>query len=47
VDKIKEEVAEVIIYCFILSNALDIDISKAVTEKLAKNLKKYAHAPFW
>lgn len=46
-DGIKEEVAEVIIYCFILANALDIDISKAVTEKLEKNLKKYAHAPFW
>ena len=40
VDKIKEEVAEVIIYCFILANALDINISNAVTEKLGKNLKK-------
>ena len=46
-DKINEGVAEVIIYCFILANALDIDISKAVTEKLEKNRKKYAHAPFW
>ena len=46
-NKINEKVAEVMIYCFILANALDIDISNAVTEKLEKNRKKYAHAPYW
>ena len=47
VDRINEEVADVIIYCFILANALDIDVSKAVSEKMEKNRQKYAHAPFW
>ncbi len=47
VDRINEDVAEVIIYCFILANALGIDVSTVVTEKLEKNRKKYAHAPFW
>jgi NTP pyrophosphatase (non-canonical NTP hydrolase) len=39
--KIKEEVADVMIYLLHLCNALDIDLSKAVMEKFQKNEEKY------
>lgn len=38
---IKEEIADVMIYAILLSNELDIDIEKAIVEKLEKNRKKY------
>lgn len=36
-----EELADVLIYCLSMANRLDIDISSAIEEKLAKNAKKY------
>jgi len=38
---VEKEVADVINYCFALSNALDIDISKALLNKIKLNSKKY------
>ena len=39
--RIQQELADVLIYCLCLSNALDIDISDAVHEKLAIASRKY------
>ena len=36
-----EELADVVIYCLILANALGIDLSQAVRRKLADNDAKY------
>lgn len=38
---LKEELSDVIIYCLSLANQLDIDIAKAVEDKLGKNAIKY------
>jgi NTP pyrophosphatase (non-canonical NTP hydrolase) len=38
---IKDELADVLIYCLSMSNVLDIDISEIVSEKLSKNEVKY------
>lgn len=38
---IKDELADVLIYCFSMANVLDIDISKIISEKLSKNEVKY------
>jgi dCTP diphosphatase len=37
-----EELADIIIYCLSFANSLDLDITKAVMDKLAKNARKYA-----
>jgi len=39
--RIKEELADVFIYCLSMANVLEIDISEAVSEKLNKNEVKY------
>ena len=39
--KIKEEAADVLIYLLCLCNAVGLDISKAVEEKIVVNAKKY------
>jgi len=39
--KVNEEVADIMIYCFSLANALNIDLSKAVFDKIEKNESKY------
>ena len=39
--KVREEVADVAICLLNLANRLDIDVSEAVTDKLAANAKKY------
>jgi dCTP diphosphatase len=39
--RIRYELADVVIYCLSLANALDIDLSQAVIEKLALNARKY------
>lgn len=39
--EIKEEMADVLIYLVALADHMDIDLQKAVTEKLKKNLIKY------
>lgn len=39
--KLKDELADVLIYCVSLANVLDIDIGQAVFQKIAKNEGKY------
>jgi NTP pyrophosphatase (non-canonical NTP hydrolase) len=39
--EIKEELADILMYCFSMANSLNIDITKAVLDKLEKNKKKY------
>ena len=39
--KIADELADIIIYCLSLSNAIDIDVSQAISEKIDKNSAKY------
>ena len=41
VDAIKEEVADIIIYCLSLANVMNIDLAEAVLKKLANNERKY------
>jgi dCTP diphosphatase len=36
-----EELADILIYCLSFANSLDIDITAAVRDKLAKNARKY------
>jgi len=36
-----EELADVLIYCLALANALEIDISRAIQDKMAVNARKY------
>lgn len=38
---LKEELADIIIYCLSLSNRLGIDVSNAIEEKIEKNGMKY------
>ena len=38
---LRDEIADVMIYCLSLCNQLDIDASAIVEAKLAKNIKKY------
>lgn len=39
--KVEEEIADIIMYLIILSYKTDIDIFKAIDEKIEKNRKKY------
>ena len=39
--KIEEELADVLIYCFSLANRLSIDVDKAVRQKIENNARKY------
>jgi len=38
---LKEELADVIIYCLSLANQLDIDVATAIEDKIEKNSRKY------
>ncbi|OAT73764.1 nucleotide pyrophosphohydrolase [Parageobacillus thermoglucosidasius] len=40
-ENIKDEVADVIIYSFLLANELGIDLEEAILQKIEKNEKKY------
>ncbi len=40
-NRIRDELADVFIYCLSMANALEIDLSSAVSEKLSKNEAKY------
>lgn len=40
-EHLKEEIADVLIYCISLSNVLGIDISCAIEDKIIKNAIKY------
>ena len=39
--RIKEELADVVIYCLSMANTLKIDLTSAIIEKLEANEKKY------
>ena len=39
--RIREELADVTIYCLNMANTLDIDLASAILEKLEENKKKY------
>ncbi len=39
--RLEEELADIIILCFNLASALDVDVAKAVTKKVEKNRAKY------
>jgi len=39
--QIAEELADVFIYCLVLADALEIDLSQAVRQKLARNNARY------
>ena len=39
--RVAGELADVLIYCFSLANALDLDVATAVQEKLAASGRKY------
>jgi len=40
-ERVKEELADVLVYCFSLANVCDIDVTDAVVNKLKKNNSKY------
>jgi len=39
--KIEEEIADVAIYLFLLANELNVDLEKAISNKIKKNEEKY------
>jgi len=41
VQQIKEELADVLIYCLSMANTLNIDLTTAILEKIEHNKKKY------
>ncbi|MEM1666389.1 MAG: nucleotide pyrophosphohydrolase [Nitrososphaerota archaeon] len=40
-DKIKEELADVLIYCISMANNVKIDIATSIVDKIRKNEEKY------
>lgn len=41
VERIKEELSDVILYCLSMAIALDIDLTSAILDKIEQNRKKY------
>ena len=41
VHQIREELADVVIYCLSMANTLNLDLTKAVLNKIEQNKKKY------
>ena len=41
IDKIKEELADVINYCFLMADACSLDVDQIVQEKIKRNNEKY------
>lgn len=41
VNEIKEELAEVLIYAYMMADNMNLDIDEIISEKLTKNAKKY------
>lgn len=39
--QIKEELADVVIYCLSMANTLDIDLTSAILQKIEQNKEKY------
>jgi dCTP diphosphatase len=44
---VADELADIVIYCLSLSNALDLDVSSAVLGKLQANEHRYPADEFW
>ncbi|MFC1904528.1 nucleotide pyrophosphohydrolase [Chloroflexota bacterium] len=40
-ENIKDEISDIVIYCLDLANALNIDVSQAIENKVKKNEEKY------
>ena len=40
-ERVKEELADIIIYCLSLANTMNIDLASAITDKIEKNSIKY------
>lgn len=40
-ERVREELADVFIYCLSMANVMDIDITEAVASKIKQNEKKY------
>jgi len=40
-EKIKEELADILMYCLIMGNDLGLDISEIISKKIELNNKKY------
>ena len=40
-NELKDELADVMIYCLNFANQLDIDVSSAIQKKIEKNMEKY------
>lgn len=38
---VREEVADVVIYCISMANALDIDLAEAIDQKIVRNAERY------
>ncbi|WP_407411681.1 nucleotide pyrophosphohydrolase [Methanobrevibacter sp.] len=41
VTEVGEEIADVLIYCMYMADALDLDIKEIISDKMKKNAKKY------
>jgi dCTP diphosphatase len=44
--EVREEIADIFCYVLALANALDLDLSGALRDKMAKNAAKYPSAEF-
>lgn len=42
IEKIKEELADILIYCVHMADICKLNIDEIITEKLSKNAKKYS-----
>ena len=41
IDKIKEELADVVNYCILMADACNLDLDKIITDKIKQNAAKY------
>lgn len=41
IERVKEELADVLIYSYMMADNLDLDIDEIINEKLIKNAEKY------
>ncbi|UCG36742.1 MAG: nucleotide pyrophosphohydrolase [Candidatus Bathyarchaeota archaeon] len=41
IERIKHELADVVVYCLSMANTLDLDLSEVVLNKIEQNEKKY------
>ena len=46
-DRIKEELADVINYCFLMADCCGLDVGEIVSDKIEKNRKKYPAEEFY